>query len=59
MENHTAMNLTSYPIEAPMDDVMTYSMSFQGKYEKVDSGGGETPQVPEVIGTAKIGESRS
>ena len=29
--------LTSYPIEAPMDDVMTYSMSFQGqgKYEKV------------------------
>src|SRR5699024_7402386 len=28
--------LTSYPIEAPMDDVMTYSMSFQGqgKYEK-------------------------
>ena len=38
--------LTSYPIEAPMDDVMTYSMSFQGqgKYEKVDdSGGGETP----------------
>ena len=36
--------LTSYPIEAPMDDVMTYSMSFQGqgKYEKVE-GGGETP----------------
>ena len=29
--------LTTYPIEAPMDDVMTYSMSFQGqgKYEKV------------------------
>lgn len=32
--------LTSYPIEAPMDDVMTYSMSFQGqgKYETVVSG---------------------
>lgn len=29
--------ITSYPIEAPMDDVMTYSTSFQGqgKYEKV------------------------
>ena len=38
--------ITSYPVEAPMDDVMTYSMSFQGqgKYEKVeDSGGGDTP----------------
>ena len=35
--------LTSYPIEAPMDDVMTYSMSFQGqgKYKKV-------PVVPGV-----------
>lgn len=29
--------ITSYPIEAPMDDVMTYSMTLegQGKYEKV------------------------
>lgn len=38
--------ITSYPIEAPMDDVMTYSMSFQGqgKYGKIDdSGGEETP----------------
>src|SRR5699024_1314228 len=38
--------LTSYPIEAQMDDVMTYSMTCKGpgKYEKVDdSGGGETP----------------
>ncbi|WP_193063472.1 phage tail tube protein [Oceanobacillus oncorhynchi] len=30
--------LTDYPIEAPMDDVMTYSMTFsgQGKYKKVN-----------------------
>lgn len=32
--------LTEYPIEAPMDDVMTYTMTFQGqgKYEPVNGG---------------------
>ncbi|WP_020007408.1 phage major tail protein, TP901-1 family [Salinicoccus albus] len=36
--------LTTYPIEAPMDDVLTYSMTFtgQGKYERQEDTGGET-----------------
>lgn len=35
--------ITSYPVEAPMDDVMTYSLSLegQGKYEKVE----KTPEA--------------